>query len=216
MQLFDLQYFGSIESISTLINQSNNYFSASTRWKKDCLLNRTWVAGSNNLISLSVPLEGGRAVNLPYRDIRIAYAEPWQRVHWRTLHDCYRKAPWFEQFAGSLEMLFQSKVNWLVEWNQMCLYWALRSIGLNSVNMAEIEVVVPEFNLQLVSKKPLLQVPNGYPRYHQVFEDRVGFIGNLSIVDLVFCEGPAAVSYLQKIAVCINNNQNTFLTDEIH
>lgn len=180
------------------------------------MLNRMWVAGSNNLIALSVPLEGGRSVHLPYRDIRVAYAEPWQRVHWRTLHDCYRKAPWFDQYGSDLEQLYQTRVERLVEWNRKCTDWVLAALGMSSDILAEYVVAKQDVERPKILKQPIVPTPFSYPRYHQVFEERLGFVGNLSVVDLIFCEGPAALSYLQKIAAYINHNQNTLLPDEIH
>lgn len=214
MQKLDLQYFGSVECFSTLINASDIVFSTAKRFKKEQALNRMWVAGANNLICLSVPLVGGRSVQLPYTEVRIAYTEAWQRAHWRTLHDCYRKAPWFDQYAPGLEQLYQLRLARLVEWNLRCTEWALQAIGLKSAILSEMDIPLHLPDQQVFSKKPLILTPLAYPRYHQVFEDRIGFAGNLSIVDLIFCEGPGAITYLKKVAAYKNAQTNAPATKE--
>ena len=46
--------------------------------------NRTVIAGPNGLITLSIPLKGGRNQKNVMKDIEISYDENWQTVHWKT------------------------------------------------------------------------------------------------------------------------------------
>ncbi|MFN4284348.1 MAG: WbqC family protein [Lacibacter sp.] len=214
MIIIDLQYFGTVECISTLINATHLNFYTAKAWKKGCGLNRMWVAGSNNVISLTVPLVGGRAVKQPAGAVRISYATDWQRIHWRTLHDCYRKAPWFNEYAPTLEQLYQQRVERLVDWNRLCTEWALKALGLNSVILTEIAANADTAEFGTCNRQPVCSPPHHYPVYYQVFADRLGFVGNLSIVDLIFCEGPQALAYLQKIAAYVNTRSNAILPKE--
>ena len=92
MQQYELQYFGSVIYYSYLINTIHVNLSLYETYQKAHHPNRMWLAGPNNLSCLSVPLLGGRNVKGTNADLKIAQDENWQRIHWRTIHDAYRKS----------------------------------------------------------------------------------------------------------------------------
>ena len=202
-QLTDLQYFGSINYYSNLIKCSPICFRPSIPYKKEQKCNRTFIMGANGLILLSLPLAGGRSVKGPIGEIAIAEDDRWKMVHWRGIHDAYRKAPWFDAYGWELEQILKQADNRLYPLNLCILRWVLAKlradveiVALNNQEMSENEVM----KRPIGHTAPLGSIPEGYPTYQQVFSDRLGFVGNLSIIDLLMNEGPAARDYLIHLA----------------
>ncbi len=167
-----------------------------------------WLYGPNNMVMLSVPLAGGRNVKGSVDGIRIAWSEPWQRVHWRTLHDCYRKSPWFEVYEPDLARLYQQQPDLLCEWNRMCMEWAFRMIGINTVISSVYAPETLEHTEIALERNPIPVPPKPHPHYLQVFAERRGFVANLCILDLLFNEGPRAADYIDRLAAYINSSTN--------
>ncbi len=160
-------------------------------------LNRCYLSGPNNPLVLSVPLEAGRGQRTLWKDVKISYRENWGLRHWRSIHDAYRRSPWFEYYAPTLEPLFGERPIYLEDWNRKTLEWVLRQLKWKGA-LGQTEAFRVEYPEQGVVDKrgkyaaaPLEASVVPYT-YTQVFADRHGFVGNLCILDLLFCEGPGA------------------------
>ncbi len=161
--------------------------------------NRAVIAGPNGLITLSIPLKGGRNQKNVMKDIEISYDENWQTVHWKTIESCYRRSPYFEYYAEDIKMLFEKKHHFLVDYNIQCIHL------VNQLLQVKKELVLTE----KYEKMPLdtwVDARNLFdentdmqlPSYIQVFQDRIGFKSNLSILDMLFCDGRMLVEKLRK------------------
>jgi hypothetical protein len=203
-QIIELQYFGDIYSYLKFINQTNVYFSAYESYFRVLHLNRMRLMGANGPLSLSVPLEGGRDQKVKWKDVKINYAEPWQRIHWRGIHDNYRKAPWFEDYAAGLEQLFLKKEKFLLDLNLKSMEYCLQRLKLKVDILAYSEEEALQLNKQRPKKGELIPAEI-FPSYQQVFSERHGFVPNLGILDLLLCEGPMAGDYLRRL----NNNSKS-------
>ncbi|MEJ8844502.1 WbqC family protein [Lacibacter sp. H375] len=199
-QTIDLHYFGDINSYLKFINQTNAYFSAYENYFRALHLNRMKLMGANGPLPLSVPLEGGRDQKVKWKDVQINYAEPWQRIHWRGIHDNYRKAPWFEDYAPGLEQLFLRKEKYLLDLNLKSMDYCLQRLKLKVDILAYREEEVMDLTPQRPKKAEPIPAEI-FPVYQQVFSERHGFVPNLGILDLLFCEGPLATEYLRRIKI---------------
>ena len=161
--------------------------------------NRTVIAGPNGLITLSIPLKGGRNQKNVMRDIEISYDENWQTVHWKTIESCYRRSPYFEYYAEDIKMLFEKKHHFLVDYNIQCLQL------VNQLLQVKKELVLTE-KYEKIPIDTWVDARNVFdentdmqlPSYIQVFQDRIGFKSNLSILDMLFCDGRMLVEKLRK------------------
>jgi hypothetical protein len=196
--MVDFKYFGDIYYYSSFIDLSNIEYSSYRLYQRGLQLNRMRLMGANGPLLLTVPLVGGRAPKQKIRDLQIGYAETWQRIHWRGIHDNYRKAPWFEDYGPELEQLFQHKEKFLLDLNLKTAEWCLRKLKLKLDILAVEEVGLGKDGHRLMENEPL-KVDKDLPPYHQVFSERYGFVPNLSILDLLLCEGPLALNYLRLI-----------------
>jgi hypothetical protein len=156
--------------------------------------NRYKIATANGPLLLSVPVKGGRRNSAALHETFIDNTHAWQRQHWGALFSAYGRAPFFEHYGPELEALIFAGHESLFDFNLAAIEWLRRSMRLEiSITAkeelaAEIQEVSPRYARieEVVFAKP----------YHQVFEDRWGFLPDLSAIDLLMNEGPYAAAYL--------------------
>lgn len=199
--LIEYQYFGSINYINTLFHFSNIEFEVYESFQKMSFRNRMVLAGSNGLVTLSVPLEKGRDQKQPIRDVRISYSLPWQQLHWRTIESCYNRSPFYEFYRDGLERIFTARPVYLLDLNRDIQQWLWKVLkvpaGFSETSSYQTQIPENSFDARNRWMPKNFQSGDGSIRYRQVFEDRIGFQPNLSILDLLFCMGPSAHSLLK-------------------
>jgi len=164
-------------------------------FRKMSFRNRCIIVGSNGLINLTVPVEGGRNNRLLMKDVRISYSENWQSQHWKAIKSSYAKAPFFEYYNIYVEQLIRKQHTFLLDKNMEIVMWLKKVMKL----WAEIEPTSSYDELAGNKKVDYRNqwLPSNYlekePRivYSQVFEDKLGFQKNVSILDFLFCNGPS-------------------------
>jgi hypothetical protein len=155
--------------------------------KSDTLsYNRYKIATANGVQQLSVPLKGGRKQRIPLSELYIDYTHDWQRQHWGALYSAYGRAPFYEHYAPALEGLIFKGFEKLEDLNQASVAWLAREMRLAILFEEAPEEVADLTGTEL-------------PEYHQVFEDRFGFLPNLSAIDLLMNEGPYAANFLKSM-----------------
>lgn len=199
--LIDCQFFGTINYYKILFQYSNIEIEQYENYQKMSFRNRCMVAGSNGVVGLSVPLEKGRGQRELMKDIRISRDGNWRVQHWRTIASCYSRAPFFEYYCDGVHDLLRKDQVFLLDMNLEILDWLKRVLKLPATirPTSEYRKTVPEgmtdLRNQLLPKNYLAAPWN--LKYTQVFEDRIGFRPNLSILDLLFCSGPETRGLLQ-------------------
>lgn len=198
--IIESQYFAPVSLYSTLEAKSNIIFEQFEIYQKRSFRNRCIIAGANGPVSLSIPLHEGREQKKFIRDIRIANQYDWQDQHWKTIVSSYNRSPWFEFYKSSLEKFYLKRFEFLFDWNFALFEWSVQKLEMDIV--AELtDHFEKEYNDQhwLDLRNKLL--PKNYqhfksPYYSQVFMERSGFLQNLSILDLLFCEGRNSLNLL--------------------
>jgi len=198
--IIDNQYFGCINYYKKIVTASTLAILPYDPFQKASFRNRCVVAGSNGLINLSVPVELGRNTRQPMKEVKISYRDHWQLIHLRTLISCYAKAPFFEFYQGWLENFYHKKFTFLLDMNLEILEWTQKMLKLHAAVSLWENGSFEESGADLDCRNHWLpknfQAENGQVKYVQVFEDRIGFQPNLSILDLLFCTGPDAKKLL--------------------
>jgi hypothetical protein len=192
------QYFPPVTLFRMSIQFSNVNIDIYDSWRKMSFRNRCVVVGGNGPINLSIPVVEGREQKKPLKEVMIDNRKSWQLQHWRTITSCYNRSPWFSFFEPELEALYRQPVDLLSDWNRTCFEWVTKKLGVafhadysQYVAGANGEEEVVDWRNKLTPRS----IQNEFTdpvRYHQVFEERIGFIPNLSILDLLFCEGKNA------------------------
>jgi len=195
--VIDLQYFTCINWIKIWREYSNLIILSNETYQKMTFRNRCVIAGSNGLINLSVPVEEGRNVRLPFQEVKISYKEKWQLQQWRTIVSCYNRSPWFEYYRDNLEIFFKTEFEYLFQLNMEILRWlsGILKLKLPLIKTSGADFDTLDFRNKWLPKN--FQEEKGI-RYHQLFEERIGFQTNLSVLDLLFMEGPNISNILSK------------------
>lgn len=202
-KLFEIQYFGNINYYSALINSKDYEIHAYEPFRKMSFMNRCRILGANGPIDLTIPVVGGREVKLPVRDIKISYKEDWRSQHYRSLVSAYNRSPWFFQFEPMVRDLYAKKFEYLFEMNIECHKLVYKFLGEQILDF-EDKLIADDNSSEL---EPVIFLPRNpnplgreFPKYLQVFSDRFDFVPDLSVLDLIFCEGPNARVLLEMAA----------------
>jgi hypothetical protein len=192
--LIENQYFPCVTYINTLFQASNVEIEQYENYQKMSFRNRCEVAGSNGVVNLSVPLEQGRNQRQLMKDVRISYQTDWQTQQLRTLESCYSRSPFFEFYRDQVETLIRKKEDFLLDKNLAILEWLQQKlkfpskISLTQTFQKDLFQNVLDLRNRFLPKYARTE-KMGFV-YTQVFEDRIGFQNNLSVLDLLFCAGP--------------------------
>lgn len=187
----DLQYFSPTIFYSKLSESKHCIFEQYEHYQKMSFRNRCTLLGGNGPITLSIPIDGGRNTRQIVKDVRIRNSEAWQPRHWKTIMSCYNKSPFFEHYAAELEVLYSRHFEFLLDWNLECFKWLSDKLSIH-VSWSLSEKYEKDYPGFLDLRNVLLPAsindtfPDS-PRYAQVFEDRFGFVPNLSGLDFLFC-----------------------------
>lgn len=198
--IIEYQYFGTVDYINTLFQFSHIEFEACETFQKMSFRNRMVLAGSNGLVHLSVPLEKGRDQKQLLKDVRISYSLPWQQQHWRTIESCYNRSPFYEYYRDWLEGFYQRRPVFLIDLNREIMHWLVKQLKVPGSYGETADFIhiyptgIADYRNRWLPRN--FQDGESTIPYRQVFEDRIGFQKNLSILDLLFCEGPAARTLL--------------------
>ncbi|GHA76103.1 WbqC family protein [Pontibacter akesuensis] len=182
-----------IRSESIQLEAHENYIKQSYR-------NRCHVLTAQGVQPLSIPiLKGNSKVKTPIREIEIDYSQKWQQVHWRTIQAAYGRAPYFEFYSDYIREVYERQPKFLFELNVdlLRLYLKLLKQDKSLTYTAAYQVQPPDHVLDLRNKLHPKIIPDNLhvKTYTQVFGKQ--FVSELSIIDLLFTQGPASISYLQ-------------------
>jgi len=176
------------------------------RWdnyQKQTYRNRTYIAHSNGRLILNVPIKHtANGVRQKTAEVQTENDFPWLRDHWKSIQTAYRTSPFFEFYEDDLAPLFNTPVTNLFEFNMRVFDLICELIGLSptiklTTSYEPIFTSGTDLRTLAAFKKapPFTCTP-----YTQVLEASHGFLNNLSILDLLFNQGPATLDYLEQQA----------------
>jgi hypothetical protein len=192
-------YFPSIAHFVAIAQAKAIVFEVDDNFVKQTYRNRTYIYGANGKLGLNIPVIHSQKNRQKYRDVKIFNAENWQNQHWKSLLSAYRTSPFFEYYEDELRPLFNQKTDVLLDFNLKCFELICDCLQLE---LKTSKTKVYQKNIEngtdfrhLVNAKK--ETPYSLESYTQVFGNKHGFIPNLSILDLLFNEGPNALNYLE-------------------
>lgn len=194
--IFPVFYFGPISYFIELIRNENQQFEIHENFPKQTYRNRCYIQGANGKLRLAIPIvhNGKRSV----KDLEISYESNWQKEHFKSLVSAYKSSPYFEYYEDEIAEIYERKEKFLLDLNFKTLEFinAKLKLDLNLGNRTESYQATDEnsdFRNRFNAKS---ETPVQMPEYLQVFDEKFGFIPNLSILDLLCNEGPKSATYL--------------------
>ena len=139
----------------------------------------------------------GKNDRQPIQEVRIAYDEDWVPRHLHAIRSAYGKSPYFEDLFPEIRAIFERKHHLLWDLAMDSQVWALGKLSMTTEKIDMTQAYHKTYE-GIADYRHTHQVSwdHGQITYHQVWEERFGFVGDLSILDLLFCTGPEAVYYL--------------------
>lgn len=192
-----VMYLPYLPDINWLYKYVNNQPVVVERYEnfvKSTARNRCRITGANGVQLLSIPLAGGRDHHRRYNQLQISNAVNWQQKHWQAIKSAYGSAPYFEFYADRFLACYEKQYTNLFEFNADLLRVVLKSLKLP----AEIVFTESYQPAEVYSSDLRNDKQESSIRYYQVFEERNGFVPNLCVLDLLFNEGPQALSILRQ------------------
>lgn len=192
-------YFPSLAHFVAIAQAKEVTFEMDDNFQKQTYRNRCYIYAANGKLQLSIPVVYSQKNRQKYRDVMVANTDNWQDIHWKSLESAYRTSPFFEFYADELMPLFTEKVESLLDFNLKCFQVICDCLQLDvKINKTATYLKEP---VDLVDLRPLVNAKKEkatvFKPYTQVFENKHGFINNLSILDVLFNEGTNALTYLE-------------------
>lgn len=192
-------YFPTIVQMAAIVQADKVVFEVHDNYQKQTYRNRTYIATSTGKLLLNIPINHSKdGTRLAYRDVTPEVSFPWQSQHWKSLETAYRTSPFFEFYEDELRPLFTKSAPLLMAHNFELFDLLCDLIGL------EIDYTKSTEYFKEPAQKDLRYLANVKKEskvwlspYTQVFGSNHGFLSNLSVLDLVFNEGPNALQYLE-------------------
>lgn len=185
-------YFPNIFSFKTIINSTNILFEVNDYYVKQTLRNRTSIHAANGKLNLSVPVRFSSTKKEKYKDIRICYDSNWQKIHLKSIESAYKNSPFYDFFEDYFINFYNKKEKFLVDLNfssiRLIFEILEKELNCNFTNeYLEKYVDVTDYRSLLTNKNFNEKVD--FKNYTQVFQEKNGFIENLSSIDLIFNKG---------------------------
>jgi hypothetical protein len=186
-------------SDSVIVEKWENYHKQTYR-------NRCIILGANGPLSLTIPVIRGSLHKTAIRDLKIDESLKWRSVHLKSIVSAYAMAPYFEYYFDIIENTINRKYRFLIDFNSMVTEQINRCIGIDvpfdfSTQFTAITGEKNDFRY-LISPKTKCSIDDYSEKsYIQVFSDKFGFIGGLSIIDTLLNNGPESLALLRESLV---------------
>lgn len=192
-------YFPSVSQFAAMAQAETVTFEMEDNFQKQTNRNRMYIYSPNGVQLLNIPVKHSTETShQKTKDIKIEKAFDWQKQHFKSLEAAYRSSPFFEYFEDDILPVFEKKHTFLMDLNLETIEIVSKCLGLKlpygKTEEYFRQVDFSDFRNLANGKKDIYQ----FEPYTQVFEEKHGYINNLSILDLLFNEGRYALDYLKK------------------
>ena len=194
---------------SAELSPSVVYMEACENYQKQSYRNRCHIYAADGVQALNFPVvhEGGTH-KLPISEIKVDYSTPWLQQHQRAIVSAYRTSAYFEYYQDELFAIMDSRPEKLFDLNLSILKFFVEKTGLKTdIRLTEEYSRVPAVEgcqdlrelIHPKRKDTVLHDLGLEKPYFQVFAPKYGFKSDLSIMDLLFNEGPDSILYLKRL-----------------
>lgn len=198
--LLSTTYFGPVQWYQKLYRCEEVEIEQWESFQKQTYRNRCLIATTQGIQALTVPVERGSSQLI--KDIRISDHGNWRHLHWNALVSAYGESPFFEYYQDDIRPFFEKRWEFLLDFNEairekMCELLDIQAKVSYSLEFATaLHSPLKDFREGIRPKHPM-EDPDFEPRtYYQVYQQKHGFLPNLSVLDLLFNMGPEGIFYL--------------------
>ena len=212
--LLSTTYFGPVQWYQKLYRADEAWIECYETFQKQTYRNRCVIATTQGVQALTVPVTGDRGMTTQaeachrdiIKDLRISDHGNWRHLHWNAIRSAYGESPFFEYYEDDIRPFFEKRWNFLLDFNEVIREKICELIDFRPVVRHTSEYVRHEdlpshlsnadFREAIRPKHPA-DDPDFTPKvYYQVFQQKYGFLPNLSVLDILFNMGPEAIFWL--------------------
>ena len=214
--LLSTAYLPPVEYFAAMANSNRVIIEKCEMFQKQSYRTRCHIYGANGLLVLTIPVKRNSVVQdgveesrpshkVFIEDIAIDYSKPWLQQHKRAIDAAYMNTPFFEYYRDDIFEVLSSGEESLFNLNLKLIELFKEFIGLsvpveftaewnaNPNSVLDLrDAIHPKSKNEDMLDRLQIKKP-----YYQVFTNKQGFIPNLSVLDLLCCEGPNAISFLK-------------------
>lgn len=193
--------FSPIVQFVVLANAERIIFELEDNYQKQTYRNRYIIYGANGKQVLTVPvIHSHKGVKIKTKDVKIDHRTDWHKLHVRSLQSAYRSSPFYEFYEDEIMPVFFKKQKYLIDLNFDAFEVVCEAFQAEFKFKKTKEYQINTKNEEDYRSLAIAKTKQIFPlqKYTQVFDDKYGFLPNLSILDLIFNEGPNALMYLEK------------------
>lgn len=197
--LLSITYFGPVQWYQKLYRYEEVQIEQWESFLKQTYRNRCLIATTQGIQALTVPVERGTSQRI--KDIRISDHGNWRHLHWNALMSAYGESPFFDYYQDDIRPFFEWHWDYLFDFNEairekMCELLDIQPKVSMTINYKQSTINEKDFREAINPKHPQPD-PDFEPKpYYQVYQQKYGFLPNLSVLDLLFNMGPEGIFYL--------------------
>lgn len=198
MSLFLPTYFAPISQYMAIANAKEVIFEVDDNYQKQTYRNRCYIYGPNGKQLLNIPTKHlTSSSKKKTKDTLVDQSGAWQIQHLKSIQIAYRNSPFFEFYEDDLLPILTKNYKYLLDLNIETHLFITDALQIdNSFKKSQTYEENPLNDFRyLANAKQELGIQ--FDSYIQMFDDKFGFIPNLSILDLLFMEGPNSSSFLE-------------------
>lgn len=198
--LLEIHYLPSIAYFSQILQSDGLVIDDTEPFGRQSYRNRCYIAAANGRMPLIIPVKRSRS-GISIKDIEIDNQTNWQRIHWQSIQSAYGKSAFFEYYADAIKPFYEQPYAKLFEYNLAILITLIKLLKVKDLKIHFLSQLDEDEKTDLTNLKDKIHPKAGVSEqekhfsaqpYMQVFGEKNGFLPNLSVLDLLFCEGPNA------------------------
>ncbi|UWX58839.1 WbqC family protein [Chryseobacterium oranimense] len=197
--LLPVFYMPPISWFSVFLNPENEIiFEQFENFPKQTYRNRTNIYGANGKLSLIIPINHNGKREL--KDIEISYREDWRNLHWKSIKTAYQSSPYFEYYEDKFRKIYDLKEKFLLDFNLKGLEVIQQILKTEKAQSLNEEYIKNPESINF-REKFSAKLPSEFQmkEYYQTFSDKLGFLEDLSVLDLICNKGPESLTYIKSI-----------------
>ena len=196
--LLSTTYFGPVQWYQKLHRAEHVQIERWESFQKQTYRNRCLIATTQGIQALTVPVVRGETSLI--KDLRISDHGNWRHLHWNALQSAYGESPFFEYYQDDIRPFFQNRWEFLLDFNEairekMCELIDIQPQVSYTEQWVEHSASL-DYREAINPKRPAPDADFVSKPYYQVYQQKHGFLSNLSILDLLFNMGPEGIFWL--------------------
>lgn len=206
-------YLAPLGYYASIFNSKKCYIEINDNYQKQSYRNRCEIAGANGMLSLSIPIEKPKNEKCKMKDVRISDHGNWRHLHWNAIISAYNSTPFFQYYEDDFRTIYEKQHSFLHEFNEDFRTLIFRLLNIDKpveyTTVFENSYGKGFSDLREAFHPKRKSSDQVIPPYYQVFEEKNGFIPNMSILDILFNLGNETRLYFKNLRDCcifVNNN----------